>query len=147
MFDNNRNIKVGRDINIQVDKRTFENLNDKELKQKKDDSNFILKKESEKKLRKTLNFLIFAILLFLTLYYGLPFVFSKYRNEDNLILNFLSKIIQNEKAILVLSGLASFVTILNPLSDLWKSNDIEKKQYEILKSINTILKERKYLKK
>ncbi len=147
MFDNNRDVKVGRDINIQFNKRIFENLSNKELKQKENDSNFILKKERDEKLRKTLYFFIFAIILFLILYCGLPFVLNKNGNKENLIVNFLSKIIQDEKTILVLSGFSSFMAILNPLNNLWKTNDVEKKQYEILKSINTILKERKYLKK
>lgn len=47
----------------------------------------------------------------------------------------------------MLGILASIATILNPITDLWKSNDIEKKQLELLRSIKTILKERQYLEK
>jgi len=46
----------------------------------------------------------------------------------------------------LLSGFASFMAILNPIVNLWKTNETEKKQYEILKTISIILKEREYLK-
>jgi hypothetical protein len=147
MFDKNRDIKVGRDINIQVEENNFEKLGSEKLTLKKNDSILILKKENTKKFKRTFRLFLFALILFLVLYLGLPFFLNKYGNEENFIVSFLSKLIQDDKTILVLSGLASFITILNPISDLWKSNDIEKKQYEILKSINTILKEREYLKK
>lgn len=146
MFNKNENIKVGRDFNVYIDK-SIENLNDAKLRQKKIDSNFILKKESRKRLKKTINLFIFAIVFFLILYFGLPFMLNRYGNEENIVVNFLTEITKDEKITLLLSGLALIMSILNPLHDLWKSNDIERRQYEILKSINTILKEREYLKK
>jgi len=147
MFDKNKNIKVGRDININIEKNNFEKFDHEKLIEKKNDANLILKKENNRKLKKTLNFFIFALILFLIFYLLIPYLLDKYGSEENLVISFMSKITQDEKTILVLSGLASFITILTPLKDLWKSNDIENKQYEILKSINTILKEREYLNK
>ena len=147
MFDKNKNIKVGRDININVEKHNLEKSEKEELLEKKKDANLILKKETNRKFKSTLNYFIFALILFLTIYFAIPFLLNKYGNEDNVVLSFLLKITQDEKTILTLSGFASFLAIINPLHDLWKSNDIENKQYEMLKSINTILKEREYLKK
>lgn len=145
MFDKNKSIKVGRDINIQIDKKNFETLSNDELTQKRSNSKLILNKESGAKMRRSLNCFITWGLLFLLLYIGIPFFFENYGNENNLIVKFL-KLIYNEKTWGMLSGIASFLAILNPLNDVWKTNEIEKKQNQILKTINTILKEREYLK-
>ena len=51
MFDKNRDIKVGRDINIQIEKNSLEKLENEKLKLKENDSNLILKKETIKKLK------------------------------------------------------------------------------------------------
>jgi len=147
MFNENKNIKVGRDININIEKSNLEKSDQQELIEKKKDANLILKKETNRKFKSTFNFFVFAVILFFIIYLLIPFLLNKYGNEENWMLSFITKITQNEKTILVLSGFASFMAILTPLNDLWKSNDIEKKQHEILKSINTILKEREYLKK
>lgn len=146
MFNQNRNIKVGRDININLKKNNLEHLNREGLLEKKKSSNLILKKETYLKLRKTLNYIVFSIIIFLIIYFVIPIILVKYTDENNKILTFLIKISQDKKAALILSTLAAIATIITPLSNLWKSNHIEIKQYEILKSINTILKEREYLK-
>ena len=146
MFNQNRDIKVGRDININLEKNNLEHLNREGLLEKKKSSNLILKKETYLKLRKTFNYIIFSIIIFLIIYFVIPIILVKYTDENNKILTFIIKISQDKKAALILSTLAAIVTIITPLSNLWKSNHIEIKQYEILKSINTILKEREYLK-
>ncbi|WP_438712038.1 hypothetical protein ACSTS3_06130 [Aquimarina muelleri] len=146
MFNKNKNISVGRDINIQMDKKNFENLNNDELTEKKNNSKLILNKENGIKIRKLLNWLIFAVILFFLLYIGIPYMLNNFGNEENILVTFFLKVFQDGKTSLMLSSLASFMAILSPISDLWKSNEIEKKQYEILKAIAVILKEREYLK-
>ncbi|MEY8779785.1 hypothetical protein AB9K32_05120 [Allomuricauda sp. XS_ASV26] len=145
MFNKNKNINVGRDINIQINKKNFENLSTNELAESKNKSKLILNRESSSKLKKSVNWLIFGVLVFFLLYLGLPYLLSNYGNGENTIITFFSKLILDKKISLIISSLGSFMAILNPISDLWKTNEIEKKHYEILKTINIILKEREYL--
>ncbi|WBX72006.1 hypothetical protein [Tenacibaculum retecalamus] len=147
MFDKNKNVKVGRDININIEKNNIEKYEKKELLIKKTDANLILKKITNQKLKTTLNYLISALIIFILIYFLVPFLLNKYENEENVILDFVNRTIQDKNTGLTLSILASLITIITPLSNLWKSNDIEKKQYETLKLINIILKERNYLNK
>ncbi|MDO5655437.1 MAG: hypothetical protein Q4G27_04785 [Flavobacteriaceae bacterium] len=136
MFDKNKNINVGRDINIQSDKKSFENLSDEELNLKKSHAIYILKEETTIKFKRTGFLIVLAFVLFLIIYLGVPYLYSKYGNQEN----FVFKIFQNEESYKMLSIIASVMTIIYPISDLWKSNDIENKQNEILKAINTNLK-------
>jgi len=147
MFNKNKNIKVGRDININIEKNNLEQYNQQALIKKEKEANLILKKEAKRKFKATLIILTIAFIIFIFIYLITPFLVNNYVNKNNKIYNFLIKIVQDEKTMIILSGLASVVTIITPLSDLWKSNHIEKKQYEVLKTIKTILKEREYLKK
>lgn len=143
MFDKNKNIKVGRDINIQIDKSNYENLSNEELESLRSNALHISNEEFKNKLKSTGFLIVFAILLFAVLSLGIPYLYSNYGNDESFILNFF----QNEKSYRMICGLGSFMAIVSPFSNLWKPNDIENKQNEILKAVNTILKERKYLKK
>ncbi len=146
MFDGNRDINVGRDININSH-NDYSTWTDEELNQKKMDCHSIKNKESKKKFKRSINLLIFISVLFVAIYFSVPYLL------DYLIQNstgFINKMIPREidpKLQLTLMVSLSLLAILRPITDIWSTTKIEKKQNEILSEINVILKERNYLKK
>ena len=145
MFDNNRDIKVGRDINIQIDKYNLENLNKQDLLKKEGVSKLILNKEFKMKLKQLFYSMVFGAILFILVYFGLSYLLDHLRVEENTISSQLLRVLRDKNIVLILSGLAAFKTIMEPLLSLGKKNDIEKKHSEILKTIRIILKEKEYL--
>jgi uncharacterized membrane protein (DUF485 family) len=148
MFDNNKNIKVGRDINLNYNSNFYEQKEIKELMTDKSSSKIILDQEFKLKLKKTIKNFIFVIVAFVILYFSLPLLFKYLSqiNESKLFSKLFEVEIDTKTQILFTAVIAIF-PVFNRFFDLWKNNEVEKKHIDILKNIEIILKEREHLKK
>ncbi len=146
MFDGNRDIIAGRDINIQSN-HDLSMLATEELTLKVRDCFKIKGQENKKKFRRTLSFLTFIAFLFVVIYFSLPF-FLNYLTKNTT--GFLQKMIPKEiDATLKFNFMISLtlLAILKPVSDIWATSSVERKQDEMIDEIRVILKEREYLNK
>ncbi|WP_062054359.1 hypothetical protein [Aquimarina longa] len=147
MFDKNRNIKVGRDININSNNH-LEQLNRSGLLEKKNECSIILEKEASAKWKTAFKYLFFSLVLFIILYFSLPILFGflAEQNKDSILKGVFDKPIPQNIQFIITTVLA-IVPIFTPLTGLLDDNDTQKKQREILKKINILLKEKEYLNK
>jgi hypothetical protein len=147
MFDNNRDIKVGRDINIGL-KDNLDSLSKPELLDKRSDCEIILKAEGRVKSKKAIRMFIFGIFLFIALFFLLPVLFRFLSQVQDLkLFKSLFEIEIDLKTQLLFTAVLAFMPVFRPILDLLNPNDIQKKQNELIRLINTIIKEKEYLNK
>lgn len=146
MFDKNKNIKVGRDININVENsNNLEVLDSSELRQLEKNADSILTQEFNSKFKSFLKKCLLGLILGILCYLIIPYLLSNPFGLKDSIWGIIFEKFQNKETISILSGFASFLTIVDPLIKLRENNDVEQKQYDLKKTIRTILKEREYL--
>jgi len=147
MFDNNRDIKVGRDIIIGVNDN-LDSSSKPELLDKRSDCEIILKAEAKAKSKRATLMFILGIFLFIALFFLLPVLFRFLSHIQYLkLFKSLFEIEIDLKTQLLFTAVLAFMPVFRPILDLLNPNDIQKKQKELIKLINTILKEKEYLNK
>ncbi|CAM1343842.1 hypothetical protein [Tenacibaculum amylolyticum] len=145
MFDNNKSIKVGRDINIYIEKQKLESLTNEELLKIDTDSKVVLNEKGKQKRKKLLKTILFNFILIALVLVALPFVLAKLKESDNFIIKILIGGILNKDLINGFTLLASLAAIGFPYKGYEKKSEIELKHREIRKVIKIILEERNYL--
>lgn len=140
MFNNNHNIKVGRDININIDKSNIESYNNDEILEIRNNAKKVLEKEFKRKLNVFLKQAIIFLVVFIGIYIFFPFYIKN--NPDD----FIVKMLNDEASFRLLCILGYLFTIITSINNfLFRDNEFQKSKRETIRKCDDIIREKKYL--